>query len=177
MIPMGSSNDEWIAAIGSYIRNAFGNRAAIDHSRRRRARARRDGDAQDPVDVAELEASLPQQVVVDPNVEAHRQPQLATARDALSISRGPRACRRRPACGCRSSCRSRRWSPASQFESPAALVDTEPAVPGAPTRTGIGGGRGGGRWRRQAFPRGYEVQVSMDGTTWGKPVAKGRARA
>ena len=44
-----------------------------------------------------------------------------------------------------------------QFESPAALVDTTPAVPGAPTRTGIGGGRGGGPAAQPAFPRGYEV--------------------
>src|SRR5436190_5649701 len=28
MIPMGQNNDEWVAAIGSYIRNAFGNRAS-----------------------------------------------------------------------------------------------------------------------------------------------------
>ena len=60
-----------------------------------------------------------------------------------------------------------------QFESPAALVDTTPAVPGAPTRTGIGGGRGGPA-PQPAFPRGYEVVVSTDGTTWSNP---GRARS
>ena len=63
-----------------------------------------------------------------------------------------------------------------QFESPAALVDTTPAVPGAPTRTGIGGGRGGGPAPQPAFPRGYEVVVSTDGTTWSNPVAQGQGK-
>jgi hypothetical protein len=63
-----------------------------------------------------------------------------------------------------------------QFESPAGLVDTTPAVPGAPTRTGIGGGRGGGPVAQPAFPRGYEVVVSTDGTTWSNPVAQGQGK-
>ena len=63
-----------------------------------------------------------------------------------------------------------------QFESPAALVDTTPAVPGAPTRTGIGGGRGGGPAPQPAFPRGYEVVVSTDGTTWSNAVAQGQGK-
>ena len=29
MVPMGQSPDDWIAAIGSYIRNSFGNRASL----------------------------------------------------------------------------------------------------------------------------------------------------
>ena len=66
-------------------------------------------------------------------------------------------------------------SPGVTFESPAALVDTTPAVPGAPTRTGIGGGRGGPA-PQPAFPRGYEVVLSMDGTTWSNPVAQGQGK-
>jgi hypothetical protein len=60
------------------------------------------------------------------------------------------------------------------FESPAAIVDTTPAVPGAPTRTGIGGR--GGPAPQPAFPRGYEVVVSGDGTTWSKPLAQGQGK-
>jgi hypothetical protein len=62
-----------------------------------------------------------------------------------------------------------------QFESPAGLVDTTPAVPGAPTRTG-GGARGGGPPPQPGFPRGYEVVVSTDGTTWSNPVAQGQGK-
>ncbi len=56
-----------------------------------------------------------------------------------------------------------------QFDSNAAAVDDAPAVPGAPTRTG--GRRSGAP---PSFPRGYEVRVSMDGSTWGSPVATGK---
>ena len=29
MVPMGQNTDDWIASIGSYVRNAFGNRASL----------------------------------------------------------------------------------------------------------------------------------------------------
>ena len=66
-----------------------------------------------------------------------------------------------------------------QFTSTALAVDTTPIVPGAPTRTGIPGGRGAPGAAPPAppplgFPREYQVQVSMDGTTWGQPVARGK---
>jgi hypothetical protein len=44
-----------------------------------------------------------------------------------------------------------------------------------------GGGRGRGAPPPSAFqtsaPRGYRVQLSMDGTTWSEPVAEGRANS
>ena len=43
--PDGRQNDEWIAAIASYVRNSFGNTGVVRHAGRRRARARRDGAA------------------------------------------------------------------------------------------------------------------------------------
>jgi hypothetical protein len=55
------------------------------------------------------------------------------------------------------------------FESTDAAVQEGPAVRGAPTRTG-----GGPRDEMPGFPRGYHVQLSMDGTTWGTPVAEGK---
>ena len=67
-----------------------------------------------------------------------------------------------------------------QFTSTALAVDTTPIVPGAPTRTGIPGGRGAPGAPPPAppplgYPREYQVQVSMDGTTWGLPVARGKS--
>lgn len=58
-----------------------------------------------------------------------------------------------------------------QFESSAVAVVEEPIVPGAPPRSGAG--RGGAAPVGVGFPRGYQVQVSMDGTTWSAPVAQG----
>ncbi len=56
------------------------------------------------------------------------------------------------------------------FESAVAAVQQGPAVRGAPTRSAV---RRGSR-AVPGFPRGYRVQVSTDGTTWGSPVAEGQ---
>jgi hypothetical protein len=70
-----------------------------------------------------------------------------------------------------------------QFESGAVAPENVSAVPGAPTRTAIGGGRGRGAAPGAApaspppppgYPREYEVQTSIDGTSWGSAVAKGQ---
>jgi hypothetical protein len=78
-----------------------------------------------------------------------------------------------------------------QFESAAVAPENLPTVPGAPTRTAIPGGAGRGRGGRGApgapaaagaaapapavpalpppplgYPRGYKVEVSLDGTKW-----------
>jgi len=63
-----------------------------------------------------------------------------------------------------------------QFESSPATVQAEPAAKGAPTRTGIPGRGAPGEVTappQVGYPRAFEVQVSMDGTTWRPPVAKG----
>jgi F5/8 type C domain len=66
-----------------------------------------------------------------------------------------------------------------QFESAPAVVQAEPAAPGAPTRTGIPGQGRGAPGAVPAppapvgYPRAFEVQVSMDGTSWGPAIAKG----
>ena len=49
MIGMGQNPDEWMAAITSYIRNSFGNRAALVTPGGRQARAGGDGEPQDAV--------------------------------------------------------------------------------------------------------------------------------
>ncbi len=50
-------------------------------------------------------------------------------------------------------------------------------MPGAPPRSGGGAGRGGAAEAPPpvGYPRGYQVQVSMDGTSWSAPVAQGAA--
>jgi glucose/arabinose dehydrogenase/mono/diheme cytochrome c family protein len=179
MIPMGENTDEWIAAVGSYIRNAFGNRASIitpgDVAHVRAANASR----KTPWTVAEIERSLPKMAIVDNSWKLTASHNSATASDALSIR--PWTSGRAQAPGM--------WlqvelpQPVSvtgvQFESGPAVVEDEPAAPGAPTRTGIAGGRGGPGGAPPAppqigYPRAFDVQVSMDGTTWGAPVAQGK---
>lgn len=176
MVPMGQSPDDWVAAVSSYIRNAFGNRAALiaaaDVARVRAATGARKA----LWTTAELEASLPRLVVVDPGWKLSASHNNPTAADALTIR--PWSTGRPQQAGM--------WL---QVELPQAVALTEvefqsspvapqdqPAVPGAPTRSGGGRGLPGAPAPApppQAFPRGYRVQVSMDGTTWSKPVAEG----
>jgi hypothetical protein len=65
------------------------------------------------------------------------------------------------------------------FESAVVAPENATSVPGAPTRTAIAGrGRGGAAADAAAppqpgYPRGYDIQVSTDGTRW-TSVAKGQ---
>src|SRR6185503_1235824 len=66
MVPMGQSPDDWIAAIASYVRNSFGNRASlVDAADVARARAASASRKNKPWTAAELEASLPKPVLAD----------------------------------------------------------------------------------------------------------------
>ena len=169
MIGMGQNSDEWVAAITSYIRNSFGNRAPLvspaDVARARAATAGR----KTAWTATELEASLPRQMVVDPTWKLTASHNSATATNALSIN--PWTSGQPQQAGM--------WlqvelpQPATiteiAFESTAAAVQEGPAVPGAPTRSVFGAADG-----VPGFPRGYQVLLSLDGVTWGQPVAEGR---
>jgi hypothetical protein len=182
---MGMNSDEWIAAIGSYIRNAFGNRAPmIAPAYVGRVRAASAG-RKDLWNSAELEASLPRQLVKDSSWKISASDNTATAPNALSIQ--PWSSGKAQQAGM--------WfqielpQPVTlaeiQFESNAVAPENVSAVPGAPTRTAIGGGRRGAAPGAPAepaappplgFPRAYQVQVSADGTTWGTPIAAGKGQ-
>ncbi len=179
MVPMGQSPDDWIAAIASYVRNSFGNRASIvsaaDVARVRAANASRKSK---PWTTPELESSLPKVVLAEGwTLTASHNPAIAS--QALGINPWTSGHAQQPGM----------WfqielpQPATlieiQFTSTALAVDTTPIVPGAPTRTGIPGGRGAAGAPAPpppplGFPREYQVELSMDGTTWGAPVARGK---
>ena len=93
--PDGACNtDEWIAAIASYVRNSFGNRAALDRAGRRRAGARGDGARKTPWHVSRARCvrsatwSLPESWKLTASHNAQ------TAGDATTSSPGPRDVRR-----------------------------------------------------------------------------------
>jgi mono/diheme cytochrome c family protein len=83
MVPMGTNNDEWIAAISSYVRNAMGNTGTIvspaDVARVRAASAGR----KTAWTVAELEATLPRPLAVQPTWTATASHNLQMAAAAL----------------------------------------------------------------------------------------------
>jgi mono/diheme cytochrome c family protein/glucose/arabinose dehydrogenase len=174
MISMGIQSDEWIAAIGSYVRNAFGNRAALltpaDVARIRAATASR----KTPWTSAEVVASIPRPALPEGwKLSASHNNQ--TASDATTLRPWSSGHAQKPDMWMQIELPQPAMVAGVTFESPAALVDTTPAVPGAPTRSGAGGGRGGPPLQ-PAFPRGFEVVLSMDGTTWTSPVAQGQGK-
>jgi mono/diheme cytochrome c family protein/glucose/arabinose dehydrogenase len=173
MIPMGSNPDEWVASVGSYIRNAFGNRASVitpaEVARVRAATAGRTS----MWEIGELLASLPRQLVVTPEWQVTASHNPAVARNALTIQ--PWTSGRGQEAGM--------WLQVElpvavrlteiQFESTEAQESAEPAVAGAPTRSVFGPQGGAAGPPPVGYPREYEVRVSMDGTTWSEPVAGG----
>jgi glucose/arabinose dehydrogenase/mono/diheme cytochrome c family protein len=178
MVPMGQSGDEWVAAIASYVRNSFGNRASLvapaEVARVRAATS----DRKALWTAAELEGSLPKMIPTDGlKFSASHNPQIAM--QATGINPWTSGYAQQPGMWFQVELPQPMTIIEVQFTSTAASVDTTPAVPGAPTRTGVPGA--GGRGTAGApppppplgFPREFQVQVSNDGTAWSDPVTRG----
>ncbi len=170
MVAMGSNKDQWVADVVSYVRNSFGNTGTFttpeDIARIRTATA----DRKTPWTLAELEASLPRPLVpaatwkVTASHEGHPPPQAnaeggynyqGTAAGALTYLGWTTGVPQQPGM----------WL---QVELPATVMLTEIQF----TSSAVGGGRGGTTvW---TSPRGYQVQVSTDGSAWSEAVAEGQ---
>ena len=163
MVPMPGT-DEWVANIASYVRSSFGNSGGMvtpaDVARVRAETAGRKA----PWTLPELEASLPRP--------------LDSAQWKVTASHAPEGAGSAPSL--------RGWS-SGVPQTSGMWVTVELAQPTVVSElqfesAAIGGGRGGrgapGATPPPApvvgFPRGYTVQVSTDGTNWGKPVAEGK---
>jgi mono/diheme cytochrome c family protein len=163
MIPMGNFDDEWIAAVSSYVRANFGNSGGFvtpaDVARVRAANAGR----KSLWTVPELTASLPAALFTDGwKLAASHNPEATPGAITLTT-----------------------WNSGGQepgmwfqVELPKAEAVTEiqfqsPAPggrggPGASAALASGGGPAGGP---PGYPRAFKVEVSTDGTSW-KPVAE-----
>jgi mono/diheme cytochrome c family protein/glucose/arabinose dehydrogenase len=175
MIPMGMQNDEWIASVGSFVRNSFGNRAPlITPEEVARVRAATKGRTSSWT-IDELEASLPRQVVFDSSwkFSASHNPRIANY--AVTIQPWTSGAPQAPGMWLQVELPQPVMLTELQFEtSPVAPVEGE-IVPGAPPRSGGGRGAPGAVTPGLGYPRGYKVEVSTDGANWGQPVAQGAA--
>ncbi len=150
MVPMNSNPDDWIAAAASYVRNNFGNRAgfvtADDVKRLRAANAART----EPWTEAELRAKLPE-------------PLHGTKDWKLTASSGGDGC-----------------TAATDGKVGTRWDTRTPQIPGQwfqiefPGAVRIAGLRLDASRSPDDFPRGYKVQMSDDGRSWGDAVAQGR---
>jgi mono/diheme cytochrome c family protein/glucose/arabinose dehydrogenase len=155
MPPMGSSRDEWLADVASYVRNSFGNQASVvtaaDVARVRQETAGRTA----PWTAAELDASLPRMLIPDATWRASASHNHAEAAGAFDFTRWSTGAAQEPGM----------WF-SVELPRPVTLVEIQFESAAA------GGGRGGVP-PVITFPRGYRVDVSADGTTWTGPVAEG----
>ena len=159
MIPMGAQTDDWIADVGSYVRNSFGNSGTFispeDVARVRAATSDRTSTWTE----AELLASMPEMLEVQPtwNVTASHNP--AAADDGLTLRGWTSEAPQEPGM----------WY---QVELPQAVrlteVQFDAAGGGRLGRTG----RNGGGPETLGFARGFRIETSLDGQTWNE-VASG----
>jgi mono/diheme cytochrome c family protein/glucose/arabinose dehydrogenase len=156
MAPMGTISDGRLADIASFIRNAFGNSAPIvtdaDVARSRKGTA---GRAM-LWTVEELTRTLPRPLIPDATWRATASHNNAGAPGAFDFTQ---------------------WSSGTpqqagmwfQIELPRPVTLTEIQFDSQVT----GGGRSGSRTTATS-PRGYRVEVSVDGKSWGEAIAEGQ---
>lgn len=150
MIPMATNDDTWIASVASFVRNAFGNHAGFVQPAEVAALRADFAKRALPWTDAELQAAMPQPL---PNREAWK----------LTASNNPEGAKL--AIDGKIETRYDTHTPQDkgmwfQIELP------------APTEI-VGLQLDQGKSPND-FPRGYEVTLSDDGATWGKPVAAGK---
>ena len=178
---MGTNDDEWVAAVASYVRQNFGNSGGFVKPAdvaRVRAETR---DRKAPWEVEELEAALPVPLVKEGwIVSASHNASIATR--GLSLQSWNSGTPQEPGM----------WfqvelpKPATlielQFESTSGayqILEGRVRNTEAPPAAGRGAGRGAAAAGppppapRHGFPRGYKVEVSSDGRAW-TAVAEGK---
>jgi mono/diheme cytochrome c family protein len=168
MVPMGSNRDDWVAAAASYLRTSFGNSAPFV-TPADVARVRAAVDRTTPWTQSELEASLPVALLPQDTwkITASHNAQLAAG--GVNFQGWSTAAPQEPGMWFQIELPSAATVTEIQFRSTFQTVG-QPAVAGA-----RGGGPGGPPPPPVGtFPRGYRVQLSMDGSTWSTPVAEGQ---
>src|SRR5262249_36938931 len=146
MVSMGQNNDEWVAAIATYVRNSFGNHAApifpTDVARVRQATAAR----KTPWPVPELESTLPRLIVRDLSWKATASHNSAIAPNGFGMQPWTSGEPQKSGMWYQVELSQPTEIAEVQFESGIVAPENIATVPGAPVRTAVGGagrGRGG----------------------------------
>jgi mono/diheme cytochrome c family protein/glucose/arabinose dehydrogenase len=191
MMPMGTNRDEWIAAIASYIRNTFGNAASfISPEEVARVRAATAGrTAMWTYDA--LVASLPSAIPVDASWKATASHNPATAQRAFNFGGWNTGTSQQPGMwfqvelpeattlteiqfespgggggGRRGTVPGGRGAPPADAAPAASVPASSPSAPPVSQAEGRSSGAGMLTPPPGAFPRGYKVEVSLDGASW-----------
>jgi mono/diheme cytochrome c family protein/glucose/arabinose dehydrogenase len=149
MVPMENNDDKWIAAVLSYIRNSFGNRASTVKARDVK-RVRNQLKGRDvPFTIEELRSSFVSEL-------DRRDWKLAASHNSAgtknAIDGNPKT----------------RWETRAH-QTPGMWLTVE--FPEAITISSV---RLDAATSSRDYPRGYTLEVSDDGKTWSKPIAEGK---
>jgi mono/diheme cytochrome c family protein/glucose/arabinose dehydrogenase len=163
MVPMGTNTDEWIADVANYLRNSFGNRAASFLRPAHVAAVRSANRRTSMWTFSELAATTPLPLLNQSawKASASHSPEIATAGiDGTGTTRWATTVAQQPGM----------WY---QIELPAAVSVAEMILDSS-----VAGAQFDGRGRGipAVGPSQYQVQVSLDGTTWSEPVAQGQGQ-
>jgi mono/diheme cytochrome c family protein/glucose/arabinose dehydrogenase len=150
MVPMDSNPDQWIADVSSFVRNAFGNHGAMitpADVAALRPKAKTRGK---PWTVSELQSTYPQPV---PNMRAWKLTASVNPADAHLCADGDVETR---------------WTSKADL-APGMWVQVE-----LPATTLISGVSIDSTKSPHDYARAYKVELSNDGTNWGRPVGEGK---
>jgi mono/diheme cytochrome c family protein len=162
MVPMGTNTDEWISDVASFVRNSFGN-TAFFITPAQVAAARKENARTSMWTYPELIATTPMPLTNQSQWKATASHNAAAAADGINSSgttRWTSAVRQEPGM----------WY---QIELPQPVRIAEIIVDSAEPGRALEGFRGSGSGIGAFGMAGYRLQVSMDGTTWGAPIAEG----
>ena len=190
MMPLGVNDDQWIAAIASYVRNSFGNRAsfvsAADVAKVRASTAARKA-LWTP---EELEASVPRVMVAQPTWKVTASHNAQAAGGALTFTTWNTSAPQQPGMWfqvelpeavaahrdpVRVAWRTRRWGGGrGRANAPAAGPGAAPAAPAARAPAANAPNQPAAEppappafeQPPAMYPRGHKVEVSMDGQSW-----------
>lgn len=153
MVPMESNDNDWIAAVASYVRNSFGNDtsfiSAADVARARAATKNHKA----PWTEQELQSVLPQPLANRAQWKVSASHNSQSARLAIDGDIKTRF-------------------DTAKVQSPGMWYEVE--LPAAATISGLRLDAGNSF---KDYPRGYKVELSNDGQTWSPPVAVGHGNS
>ncbi len=165
MVPMGTNTDEWIADVASYVRNAFGNRAPFI-TPAHVAEVRKANPRTSMWTYAELASSTPMPLTNQAEWKATASHDSETAANGINGTGTTRWMTTTP------------QTPGMWFQielpQPVGIAELIVDASSGGFQFGGRGGRGSGIPALGMME--YQVQVSMDGSTWSEPVARGQAQ-
>jgi mono/diheme cytochrome c family protein len=180
MIPMGENPDSWVAAVASYIRTNLGNDATMVTAEQVAQVRAANASRKNPWRHDELMASVPKLLPVQASWKATAS---HSAKTVVGGSAEPIRAFTFEGWTTGEAQRPGMWYQV-ELPSEVTLSEIEFASPGQrPPRPAPGArGASSGAPRRQGppplrmtSPREYQVQVSLDGTNWSAPVARGES--